>query len=378
MILDCYAPNITDGTWFSASKIAGPLDKEIIARNVARAYSGSEDSEDYVQNYNPDQSRIRKSTKRYSPESAASTITSKENNSKKKTNNQQSSKNMSLPEPPICPMETIKDLKNVSKIPTSVIDEHFSNVSEKPINKTFPLTKNTQQSSSINYTSEPEETSLTEMSEIWQIEYGCSIRNLKKNIQSKLEAILGLVSMLNATQAKMCTYLETLDKKINMVLEADKRLRALAFPQPKLSAAFIDLLPISTMEDLSEVERLLHPDSNDFMRNKEDLKWFWLFKIGNKHLNSAVRTAMSFVMTRTIAADFSLKGKTKLKFSNLNIFKPNISQDALSGYIKTPEDEVSFTDVVQNWLKHAPLPKTKCNTADTTTNEENTVQKNDL
>jgi hypothetical protein len=86
-----------------------------------------------------------------------------------------------------------------------------------------------------------------------------------------LEAILGQVLMLNATQAKMCTYLETLNKKVNMVLEADKRLRALAFLQPKLSAAFIDLLPISTMEDLSEVERLLHPDSNDLMRNKEDL-----------------------------------------------------------------------------------------------------------
>lgn len=98
-----------------------------------------------------------------------------------------------------------------------------------------------------------------------------SIRNLKKTIQSKLEPILGQVLMLNATQAKMCTYLETLDKKVNMVLEADKRLRALAFPQPKLSAAFIDLLPISTMEDLSEVERLLHPDFNDFMKNKEDL-----------------------------------------------------------------------------------------------------------
>jgi hypothetical protein len=94
-----------------------------------------------------------------------------------------------------------------------------------------------------------------------------------------LEAILGLVSMLNATQAKMCTYLETLDKKINMVLEADKRLRALAFPQPKLSAAFIDLLPISTMEDLSEVERLLHPDSNDFMRNKEDLVIMHKYKL---------------------------------------------------------------------------------------------------
>jgi len=30
---------------------------------------------------------------------------------------------------------------------------------------------------------------------------------------------------------------------------------------------------------------------------------------------------MSFVMTRTIAANFSFKGKTKLKFSDLNIFK---------------------------------------------------------
>ena len=58
-----------------------------------------------------------------------------------------------------------------------------------------------------------------------------SISNLKKTIQSKLEPILGHVLMFNATQAKICTYLETLDKKVNMVLEADKRLRALAFPQ---------------------------------------------------------------------------------------------------------------------------------------------------
>jgi len=34
---------------------------------------------------------------------------------------------MSLPEPPICPMKTITDLKNVSKMATSVIDEHCSN-----------------------------------------------------------------------------------------------------------------------------------------------------------------------------------------------------------------------------------------------------------
>lgn len=29
MILDCYLPNITDGTWFSASKIAGPLGRHL-------------------------------------------------------------------------------------------------------------------------------------------------------------------------------------------------------------------------------------------------------------------------------------------------------------------------------------------------------------
>jgi len=34
---------------------------------------------------------------------------------------------VSLPEPPICPMETITDLKNVSKMATSVIDEHCAN-----------------------------------------------------------------------------------------------------------------------------------------------------------------------------------------------------------------------------------------------------------
>ncbi|KAL5237558.1 hypothetical protein ACI65C_004968 [Semiaphis heraclei] len=39
-------------------------DKDIIARNVASAYSGNEDSEDYVQNYNPNQSRSRKPAKK--------------------------------------------------------------------------------------------------------------------------------------------------------------------------------------------------------------------------------------------------------------------------------------------------------------------------
>lgn len=33
--------------------------------------------------------------------------------------------------------------------------------------------------------------------------------------------------------------------------------------------------------------------------------------------------------------------------------------DALSGYIRTPKDEAIFAEVAQNWLKHAPLPKSK-------------------
>lgn len=50
-------------------------------------------------------------------------------------------------------------------IPINIIQ--FS-VSEKPINKNFPLTEYIQQSSSNSYVSEPEETSLTEISDIWQ------------------------------------------------------------------------------------------------------------------------------------------------------------------------------------------------------------------
>ncbi|KAF0751280.1 zinc finger MYM-type protein 1-like [Aphis craccivora] len=65
-------------------------------------------------------------------------------------------------------METLKDPKNVSKMPTLIVEEHCSNVSEKPINKNFPFTEYIQQSSNNSYVSEPEETSLTEISDIWQ------------------------------------------------------------------------------------------------------------------------------------------------------------------------------------------------------------------
>lgn len=50
-------------------------------------------------------------------------------------------------------------------IPINIIQ--FS-VSEKPINKNFPSTEYIKQSSSNSYVFEPEETSLTEISDIWQ------------------------------------------------------------------------------------------------------------------------------------------------------------------------------------------------------------------
>lgn len=73
----------------------------------------------------------------------------------------------------------------------------------------------------------------------------------------------------NTNQLKICSYLENLDRKVNLLLEMDKRSRVVAFPLPKLSAPFIDLLPISTVDSLDAVEKLLK--TQDCIRNQEEL-----------------------------------------------------------------------------------------------------------
>lgn len=62
-----------------------------------------------------------------------------------------------------------------------------------------------------------------------------------------------------------------MDKKINKLLEKDKRTQSFVFPLPKLPAPFIELLPITSVNSLEVVEQLLSIDKDNFNRNVEEL-----------------------------------------------------------------------------------------------------------
>jgi len=62
-----------------------------------------------------------------------------------------------------------------------------------------------------------------------------------------------------------------MDKKMNKLLESDKRTHSIAFPLPKIPAPFIELLPITSINSLEVVEKLLSVDCDNFNRNVEEL-----------------------------------------------------------------------------------------------------------
>eukprot|EP00102_Acyrthosiphon_pisum_P020761 XP_016657971.1 PREDICTED: uncharacterized protein LOC100573707 [Acyrthosiphon pisum] len=124
-----------------------------------------------------------------------------------------------------------------------------------------------------------------------------------------------------------------------------------AFPQPKLPASFVDLLPIGSNEALYAVESLLQVEG--CIKNKEELKTFLLLKIGNQHnsLNSAVTAIFDFCFERSYVSIFSYHGRTKKSFKSLGIFQ--VMQDTLSGRVSSPQDTDTITKVIINILKHA-------------------------
>ena len=104
----------------------------------------------------------------------------------------------------------------------------------------------------------------------------CCCNTLRRSIKKKEEAILTQILLCNTNQTKICTYLESLDKKINKLLEMDNRSSS-AFPQPKLPASFVDLLPIGSNEALYAVESLLQVEG--CIKNKEELVSYYIIII---------------------------------------------------------------------------------------------------
>lgn len=77
--------------------------------------------------------------------------------------------------------------------------------------------------------------------------------------------------LLNNSNVRLCKGLTNIDNKLQALLTADNRTRALALPIPVIPAAFINLLPVKSIEHLEMVESLLSIDNNDSVILKENL-----------------------------------------------------------------------------------------------------------
>jgi len=94
---------------------------------------------------------------------------------------------------------------------------------------------------------------------------------MKLSIEKSQQQILTQLLLNNSNQIKVCNYLESMDKKINKILESDKKLRSSAIPLPKVPAPFLGLLPIATNNNLEMVEKLLSSTHEYSLTNKEEL-----------------------------------------------------------------------------------------------------------
>lgn len=98
-----------------------------------------------------------------------------------------------------------------------------------------------------------------------------AFNKFKLNIEKSQQQILTQLLLNNTNQIKVCNYLESMDKKVNKILESDKKLGSSAIPLPKIPAPFLGLLPISTINNLEIVEKLLSPTHEHSLTNKEEL-----------------------------------------------------------------------------------------------------------
>jgi len=84
-----------------------------------------------------------------------------------------------------------------------------------------------------------------------------------------------------------------MDKKVNRILESDKKLRSSAIPLPKVPAPFLGLLPIGTNNNLEMVEELLSITHEHSLTNKELVLIYYIL-IYNTHTHYTTMTNVMF------------------------------------------------------------------------------------
>ncbi|CAI6373835.1 unnamed protein product [Macrosiphum euphorbiae] len=109
------------------------------------------------------------------------------------------------------------------------------------------------------------------------------------------------------------------------------------------------------MDEVNIIESLLSGEHE--IEYIEQLKNYLLIKVGSmSSFRAAIREAINCCFNYNVLSNFSYKGKTKNKFTDLKLFM--VVYEALSGFRKTPFDEKQFHTVADNYTRHAP--KTIC------------------
>lgn len=89
-----------------------------------------------------------------------------------------------------------------------------------------------------------------------------------KSIQQQMMIQL---TMLNKSNSQICKSIENLDYKMQVIMKADSRVRALAMSIPKLPSALINIVPVKTNDELEIVEKYLSEPNEDNIGYKEEL-----------------------------------------------------------------------------------------------------------
>lgn len=93
------------------------------------------------------------------------------------------------------------------------------------------------------------------------------------------EKIMTELSLLKESNDELTLAIQNNGKKLDKILEADSRVRALTMPDPNLPSAFIELLPASTIKDLEIVESLISQNSAEMLTLKDELVITLIYRI---------------------------------------------------------------------------------------------------
>lgn len=69
--------------------------------------------------------------------------------------------------------------------------------------------------------------------------------------------------LLNSSNMRLCGAAHRADQKLQNIITADNRLRALTIPVPTILSPVLDLLPVKSKNNLLLVERLLSSENNE-------------------------------------------------------------------------------------------------------------------